>query len=51
MTVGPNGFVWQGQTFPSLTTVARAIPGTAWNGPRFFGLRIKRDVDQTEAAQ
>ena len=51
VTVVPDGFVWQGQTFPSLTTVARAITGTAWNGPRFFGLRIKRDVDQTEAAQ
>ena len=23
----------------SLSNVARAITGTAWNGPRFFGLR------------
>src|SRR6266436_446082 len=51
VTVVLNGFVWQGQTFPSLTTVARAITGTSWNGPRFFGLRIKRDADQTEAGQ
>src|SRR5713101_1905277 len=43
VTVVLNGFVWQEQTFPSLTTVARAITGTSWNGPRFFGLRIKRD--------
>src|SRR5712671_432828 len=51
VTVVLNGFVWQGQTFPSLTTVARAITGTSWNGPRFFGLRIKRDADQVEAGQ
>jgi hypothetical protein len=51
VTVVLNGFVWQEQTFPSLTTVARAITGTSWNGPRFFGLRIKRDADQTEAGQ
>ena len=36
---------------PSLSTVARAITGTSWNGPRFFGLRIKRDADQVEAGQ
>ena len=23
----------------SLSSIARAITGTAWNGPRFFGLR------------
>jgi hypothetical protein len=51
VTVVPNGFVWQEQTYPSLSTVARAITGTSWNGPRFFGLRIKRDADQVEAGQ
>ena len=34
-----NGYVWRGATYASLSTVARAITGTAWNGPRFFGLR------------
>ena len=33
------GFAWQGQSYDSLSAVARAITGTAWNGPRFFGLR------------
>ena len=37
--VVPNGFCWQGQTFASLSTIARKITGTSWNGPRFFGLR------------
>jgi hypothetical protein len=39
VTVVPGGFVWREATYPSLSTVARAITGTAWNGPRFFGLR------------
>ena len=38
--VVPGGFCWQGQTFPSLSTIARRITGVSWNGPRFFGLRI-----------
>ena len=39
VTVVPKGFSWQGGTYTSLSTIARAITGTAWNGPRFFGLR------------
>ena len=39
VTVVPKGFSWQGETYTSLSTIARAITGTAWNGPRFFGLR------------
>ena len=39
VTVVPDGFVWRGTTFGSLSTIARAITGTAWGGPRFFGLR------------
>lgn len=39
VTVVPDGFLWQGTTYPSLSTIARAITGTPWNGPRFFGLR------------
>ncbi len=41
VTVLPKGFAWNGKTYPSLTKVARAITGTRWNGPRFFGLRDK----------
>jgi hypothetical protein len=39
--VVPGGFCWQGKTYASLSTVARCITGTSWNGPRFFGLRGK----------
>jgi hypothetical protein len=30
-----------GQTFKSLSAVARAITGARWSGPRFFGLTVK----------
>ena len=37
-----DGFAWNGGTYPSLSKVARAITGTRWNGPRFFGLRDQK---------
>ena len=33
-----GGYAWNGGTFRSLSEVARAITGTKWSGPRFFGL-------------
>jgi Protein of unknown function (DUF2924) len=39
VTVVDDGFVWNGKTHGSLSSIARAITGTAWNGPRFFGMR------------
>jgi len=36
VVVVEDGFTWKGATYRSL---ARAITGTNWNGPRFFGLR------------
>lgn len=38
-----GGFAWNGTTYSSLSQVAKAITGTAWNGPRFFGLREQRN--------
>lgn len=32
---------WNDQTWRSLSEVARAITGTRWSGPAFFGLRHK----------
>jgi hypothetical protein len=43
VTVASDGFVWRDTTYSSLSTIARAITGTAWNGPRFFGLRAAQD--------
>ena len=39
VTVGREGFDWQGARYPSLSAIARAITGTAWSGPRFFALQ------------
>ena len=39
VTVLADGFEWEGRRYKSLSAVARAITGTRWNGPVFFGLR------------
>ena len=39
VTVVNDGFLWNGETHRSLSSIARAITGTQWNGPRFFGMR------------
>lgn len=36
-----DGFVWGDTSYRSLSAVARALTGTRWNGPAFFGLRSK----------
>jgi hypothetical protein len=33
------GYLWRGQSWTSLSAVAREITGTRRNGPAFFGLR------------
>jgi hypothetical protein len=43
VTVVSGGYLWRETTYPSLSTVARVITGTAWNGHRFFGLRPGRN--------
>jgi hypothetical protein len=39
VTVLADGFAYEGNTYASLSEIAREITGTNWNGPRFFGLR------------
>ena len=34
-----TGYLWQGKSFGSLSSVAKAITGVNRNGPAFFGLR------------
>jgi hypothetical protein len=41
VVVQKEGFCWNETTYRSLSEAARAITGTKWNGPRFFGLRDK----------
>ncbi len=42
VTVLADGFEWQGRPYRSLSAIARAITGTRWNGPLFFGLTNHR---------
>ena len=42
VTVRDDDFEYQGRPYKSLSAVARAITGTRWNGPLFFGLRRPR---------
>lgn len=39
-----GGYVLDGTAYRSLSAVARRITGTAWSGPRFFGLAGKRSA-------
>ncbi len=39
--VTQDGFEFEGRPYKSLTAIAKAITGTHWNGPNFFGLRRK----------
>ena len=39
--VHADGVEWRGKRYRSLSVVARAITGTHWSGPRFFGLTSK----------
>ncbi|MEH3158551.1 MAG: DUF2924 domain-containing protein [Sphingomonas taxi] len=42
VTVDEEGTVrWDGRAYRSLSEVARAITGTRWSGPAFFGLKKK----------
>lgn len=45
-----DGYSWNGRSYRSLSEVARAITGTRWNGPRFFGLRDRKPNMQAEEA-
>lgn len=39
-----NVIRWNERDWRSLSEVARAITGTRWSGPAFFGLKQKRDA-------
>jgi hypothetical protein len=50
VTVVANGYLWHETTYASLSTLARAITGTAWSGPRFFGLRSDAEATASSKA-
>jgi Protein of unknown function (DUF2924) len=42
VTVLEHGFEYRGERHGSLSAIARAITGTRWSGPTFFGLKTRR---------
>jgi hypothetical protein len=42
--VTDEGYLMDGKVHASLTAIAKRITGTAWSGPRFFGLTPKRST-------
>lgn len=43
VTVNDDGAIeWNGKAWKSLSVVARAITGTQWSGPRFFGVAARK---------
>ena len=51
VTVVADGFQWRSETYSSLSTIARSITGTNWNGPRFFGLRDAKEPRRSDVPE
>lgn len=49
--ITPDGYRWNGQTWRSLSVIAREITGAHWSGPRFFGLNAERNARDKKARQ
>ena len=50
VTVDEDGaIVWNEKTWTSLSSVARAITGTRWSGPAFFGLKQRQQKKKAAA--
>jgi hypothetical protein len=47
VTVSGGRFEYHGETYKSLSEIARLITGTRWSGPRFFGLK-KQSIDSRQ---
>ena len=43
VTVRSDGrYAFEGQSYKSLSAIAKLITGTQWSGPAFFGLKVKK---------
>lgn len=47
-----NMTFWDAETYGGLSDIARAITGTQWSGPRFFGIeqRVRQQPRERESA-
>jgi hypothetical protein len=48
VTVETDGFSHLGRRYRTLSEVARAITGTKWSGPRFFGLESRQTGEDAQ---
>ncbi len=44
VVIAGSTYIWAGQHYRSLSQIARAITGTRWSGPRFFGLEARQEA-------
>ena len=44
VTVSVQGFEYKGESYKSLSQIARLITGTRWSGPLFFGLKQEKPL-------
>ena len=51
VVVMEEGYAWQGRSFASLSSAAKAITGTNWNGNTFFGLNEKKPGMKTSTKE
>lgn len=49
VTAIAGGFEWNGQTYKSLSAVAKDITGTNWNGYAFFGIKRASTANKNAA--
>ena len=49
VSVLKDGFVYRSKRYGSLSQIARAITGTQWSGPLFFGLKSRTDQSRGAA--
>lgn len=50
VVVHEDGFEWNGSRHRSLSTIAKAITGTSWNGWTFFGVKRAKAGEGRDAA-
>ncbi len=50
VVIAGDSYIWAGKSYRSLSQIARAITGTRWSGPRFFGLEAGKGTAQAAAA-
>jgi hypothetical protein len=51
VVIEESGYEYNGQSYKSLSAIARHITGTPWSGPLFFGLKARAARKGTENAE